>query len=75
MGDQGFLRRLRTEFRRFNLIGDTTWCEGRVVHKYKEVADDDEVQTGAVDVELWSRDQRNEVTTLGAATVLLPLRN
>ena len=65
MGDHGFLRRLRVEFRRFNLLGDTTWCRGKVARLYK---DGDE---GAVDLEIWAHDQRDEVTTKGMATVYL----
>src|SRR6266566_2102413 len=30
MGDAGFLARLAVQVRRHNLIGDTTWCRGRV---------------------------------------------
>ena len=68
MGDQGFLRRLRVEFRRFNLIGDTSWCRGRVVRKY---LDGDEP---AVDLEISSVDQRDVITTKGLATVYLERR-
>ena len=68
MGDNGFLRRLRVEFRRFNLIGDTTWCQGKVVRKYM---DGDEP---AVDLEIWSVDQRDVTTTKGLATAYLERR-
>jgi len=36
MGDAGFLKRIRTELRRFNTMGDTTWCKGKVTRKYKK---------------------------------------
>ena len=66
MGDDGFLRRLHVEIRRFNLIGDTTWCHGRVVGK----------RTGngehLVEIEVWAQDQRGEVTARGHASVRLP---
>ena len=29
MGDAGFLKRIKTEMRRFNTMGDTTWCKGQ----------------------------------------------
>ncbi|MFI0474674.1 hypothetical protein ACGLWX_18355, partial [Halomonas sp. HMF6819] len=45
MGDAGFLKRVRTEMRRFNIVGDTTWCTGKVTRKY--VKDN----TGLVDIE------------------------
>lgn len=68
MGNDGFLRRLRVEFRRFNLIGDTTWCQGQVARKY---LDGDEP---AVDLNISSVDQRGITTTVGTATVYLPRR-
>ena len=35
-GDAGFLKRIKTELRRFNTMGDTTWCKGKVLKKYVE---------------------------------------
>ncbi len=69
MGDYGILRRLRSELRRFNTLGDTTWCKGKVVDKY--------VRDGEhrVDLELWAENQRGELTTPGLATVALPTRS
>ena len=29
IGDDGFLWKFRAELRRFNIIGDTTWCKGK----------------------------------------------
>lgn len=69
MGDAGFLKRVRTEMRRFNTMGDCTWCRGRVSRKY--------VKDGhaLVDIELRGENQRGELTTPGLATVILPSRN
>ncbi len=69
MGDAAFLKRLRSEWRRFNVFGDTTWCKGRVSRKY--------VKDGyaLVDLEIWGENQRGEVTTPGLATVMLPSRD
>lgn len=69
MGDAGFLKRVRTEMRRFNIMGDTTWCKGKVVKKY--VKD----KAGLVDIEIAAENQRGEVTTPGIATVMLPSRD
>lgn len=69
MGDAGFLKRVRTEMRRFNIMGDTTFCKGKVVRKY--VKD----KTGLVDIEIAAENQRGEVTTPGIATVALPSRD
>jgi acyl dehydratase len=69
IGDAGFLKRLRADLRRFNMVGDTTWCRGKVTRKY--------VKDGHafVDLEIWSDNQRNERTTVGVATVVLPSRD
>lgn len=69
MGDAGFLKRLRAEMRRFNVVGDTTWCRGRVVRKY------DRDGHRLVDLDIWANNQRDERTTLGVATVALPSRD
>jgi acyl dehydratase len=69
MGDAGVLKRVRTEMRRFNIMGDTTFCKGKVVRKY--VKD----KTGLVDIEIAAVNQRGEVTTPGLATVALPSRD
>ena len=69
MGDAGVLKRVRTEMRRFNIVGDTTFCQGKVVRKY--VKD----KTGLVDIEIAAVNQRGEVTTPGLATVALPSRD
>jgi acyl dehydratase len=70
MGDAGFLKRIRTELRRFNTMGDTQWCKGRIKRKY--------VQDGypLVDIEVWAENQRGELTvTNGLATVMLPAKD
>lgn len=69
MGDSGVLKRVRTEMRRFNIMGDTTYCKGKVVRKY--VKDN----VGLVDIELAAVNQRGEITTPGLATVALPARD
>ena len=69
MGDAAFLKRVRGEMRRFNLVGDTTWCKGKVTRKY--------VQDGyaLVDLEIWAENQRGEVSAPGLATVMLPSKD
>jgi len=66
IGDNGFLKKLSAEVRRFNLIADTTWCKGRVVGKRVENNEH------LVDCEIWAENQRGEVTAPGKATVVLP---
>ena len=65
MGDDGFLARLRCEFRKFNYVGDLTRVTGTVTAKH---------DGGSVEVELACTNQRGEVTCPGDATVLLPTR-
>lgn len=69
MGDSAFLKRIRTEMRRFNTMGDTTWCKGKVSSKYTKDG------YALVDLEVWGENQRGEVTTPGVATVILPSRD
>jgi acyl dehydratase len=69
MGDDGFLKRLRGELRRFNVVGDTTWLKGKITRKY--------IQGGEhlVDIECWGQNQRDEMTLPCTATVRLPSRS
>ena len=69
MGDDAWLWKLDCRFRRFNFVGDTHWMSGRVVRKYLAEGD-----RPAVDLELEGRNQRDEVTTPGHASILLPSR-
>jgi acyl dehydratase len=69
MGDAAFLKRVRTEMRRFNTMGDSTWCRGTVTRKYEKDG------YALVDIEIKGENQRKEVTTPGLATVMLPSRD
>lgn len=65
MGDAGFLRRLNAKVLRHNLIGDTTWCRGRVVGKGPG---------GVVALQLEGTNQRGETIASATAEVVLPAR-
>ena len=65
MGDAGFLARLAVQVRRHNLIGDTTWCRGRVRARGAP---------GEVTLALEAVNQRQETIAVGEATVVLPQR-
>lgn len=69
MGDDGFIVKLRGEIRGFNLVGDTTWCKGKVVEKYEKG------NQYAVRCEIWAENQRDERTVRGEAIVVLPSRD
>lgn len=68
IGDQGFLKELYCEVRRFNLIGDLTYCRGRVVDK--TVSSD--LKRGEVRLDVSATDHRGEDTVKGWAVVELP---
>jgi hypothetical protein len=67
MGDEGFLWKMKGDLRSFNMVGDTTFYEGRVVKKYM---DDGRC---CVDIEAWATNQREETSMAPAvSTVILP---
>lgn len=67
-GDRGFLHRLTIRFPSFNIMGDTTWCYGRVTGKREEEG------RHIVDVEVWNDNQLGVRVTAGTAEVVLPSR-
>ncbi|MPZ46516.1 MAG: acyl dehydratase [Betaproteobacteria bacterium] len=69
IGDDGFLSELYCEVRRFNLIGDLTYCRGKVVSKQERDAG-----SGSIKLEIECIDQRGETTAGGWAVVILPRR-
>ena len=69
IGNDGWLKRLHFELRSFNILGDTTWCKGKVTKKY--VRDGEHL----VDVDCWAENQRGEITAPGDATIILPSKS
>ena len=65
MGDDGFLKKLKVEIRQLNIIGDATFCKGKVTRKYKDGEDH------LVDLDVWAENMRGEITAPGKATVRL----
>lgn len=68
MGDDGFLRKLSVQIRRFCRTGDTVWIQGKVADKY--VKDEEHF----VELELHAINQRGEDIAPSRAWVLLPSR-
>ncbi|MFH1487243.1 MAG: acyl dehydratase, partial [Chloroflexota bacterium] len=68
VGDDGWLKALYCEYRRFNIYGDTQWVKGKVVDK--SVKDDEHL----VSIDVWTENQRGEVTAPGKAVAVLPSR-
>jgi hypothetical protein len=69
MGDEGWLRKSYTEYRRFNYYGDVVWVKGKVTKKYV-----DEEGDYCVDIERHAINQRGEDIMPSRATVALPSR-
>lgn len=69
MGDDGFMKTLKAQVRRHNILGDVTWCRGEVVNK--EIKDGQPL----VHLQIWGDNQRDERTAIGTATVVLPTRS
>jgi acyl dehydratase len=68
IGDDGFLEELYCEVRRFNMIGDLTYCRGTVVSR------EEGATHGRVKLEIEAVDQRGDATAAGWAIVRLPRR-
>ena len=68
MGDGAWIWRMKSEYRRFNFVGDMQWVKGRVAAK--------SVEQGrcVVDLEVWCENQRGEISAPGSARVILPSR-
>ena len=69
IGDYGFMSELYAEMRRFNMIGDLTYCRGKITEK--EAGTDGK---GTVTLTVETRDQRDQQTAKGWAKVRLPMR-
>ena len=68
MGDNAWLWKMKSEYRRFNFVGDMTWVKGKVAAK--------SIEDGrcVVDLEVWCENQRGETSAPGSARVILPSR-
>jgi len=69
-GDDGWVYRVRGEFRRFNYIGDTTWIVGEVVEKRV-----DPELGPLIELSLTGTNQRGQKNIQGTATILVPARD
>ena len=67
MGDDGFLKRNKAEYRRFMYLSDVVWIMGKVVRKYV-----DQEGECCVDIESAAINQREENIQPNYSTVALP---
>ncbi len=70
MGDDGWLKKVSGQYRRFVFISDVNRFQSKVARKY--IDDEDEP---CVDIESTAINQRGEKTLIGKATVVLPSRD
>lgn len=70
MGDGGWVKRSRAEYRRFVYFSDVVWVKGIVTKKYVDKDGD-----YCVDIERHAMNQRGEDVMPGHATVALPSRD
>ena len=68
MGDDGFLRTLEGKFLKFNYLGDVQWFTAKIIDKF--ILNDEHI----VECEMTALNQRDEITTTGTATIVLPSR-
>ena len=79
IGEQGTLKKFSCQYRAMDYPrlmksmtesheGETWWCKGRVVNKYIEG------DVHYVDCDIWLENGKDEKTTTGKATVILPSR-
>ncbi|MBI2906712.1 MAG: MaoC family dehydratase N-terminal domain-containing protein [Chloroflexi bacterium] len=68
VGDDGWLKAVICEYRRFNLYGDTQWIKGKVTGKL--IKDGEHL----VQCDVWAENQRGEVTAPAQAMAVLPSR-
>ena len=70
MGDEGWLKKSRAEYRKFVYLSDVVRITGRVINKYV-----DEDGERCVDIETNAFNQRGEDAMPGTATVVLPSKS
>jgi hypothetical protein len=68
-GDWAFVRRINYKVPMPNILGDTTWCHGKVKRKFVEASEH------LVDIVLWGENQRGERNCEGSIVLRLPSRD
>ncbi|MCL0101867.1 MaoC family dehydratase N-terminal domain-containing protein [Dehalococcoidia bacterium] len=67
-GDDALIRSIDAKLVKFNVMGDATWCKGRVTGK--AIVQDEPI----IELDIWGENQRGEITITGNARVRLPRR-
>ncbi|MGH7787607.1 MAG: FAS1-like dehydratase domain-containing protein [Candidatus Binatia bacterium] len=66
MGDDGYVRKIEAQYRKFNYMGDVTWIKGKVADKKQD--GDKKIAT----LEVWCENHRDEMTAKARIEVVLP---
>jgi hypothetical protein len=66
MGDDGYVRKIEAQYRKFNYMGDVTWTKGTVVEKARENG------RNIVRCDVWCENHRGEKTAKALIEVVLP---
>ena len=68
-GPKGWVKKFATKYQRINTPNDPLTCRGKITRKYVDG------ESHLVEVEMWTENGKQEITTTGQATVLLPARD
>lgn len=66
MGDDGMVRKIEAQYRKFNYMGDVTWVKGTVAEKARENG------RNVVRCQVWCENHRGEQTAKAMIEVVLP---
>jgi hypothetical protein len=66
MGDDGWLRKIEAQYRKFNYMGDVTWIKGKVAEKARENG------RNIARCQVWCENHRGEETAKALIEVVLP---
>jgi acyl dehydratase len=66
MGDDGFVRKIEAQYRKFNYMGDVTWIKGTVAEKVRENG------LNIARCQVWCENHRGEQTAKALVDVALP---
>ena len=68
-GPKGWVKKFATKYQQINTPNDPLTCRGKITRKYVDG------ESHLVEVEMWTENGKQEITTTGQATVLLPVRD
>jgi acyl dehydratase len=67
-GDEGWIEKLRIEYRKMDVVNTTLTAKAKVTNKYEQDG------RHLLDLDIWVENEQGEVTTPGSAVLRLPSR-